>query len=396
MTKTCPPAFSPVGSGAPVDAFSEITLGCYANGFRNREPYHYLLEHWGATGGAPFVGAPRRMSNLMNQHFDPVPASDGPPPTWVDGGDRLVRSLVDACGDQLVAALLYGSRLTKTSPDKHSAYDMVLVVEDYRRFYTGLKAAGHLHRSPWMMAMFSRVLTPNSISHQPDTDTTAKCLVLERAHFDRALSNRAKDHFCLGRMVQQIAILYTRDERAAADVQSALNTSHRTPLQWALPFLEAPFTVREFARGMVAVSYAGEIRPETGGRTSEVIDAQGEFFDRVYAPVLAEAVADGLLVEEDGSYRPRRVPSWWAKTRLRAYFMSSRIRSTARWVKHVYTYEGWQDYIVRKVERRIGVKVEITPAERRFPVLLLWPKVIRVLASRPRAKDDDSNHTGDE
>ena len=308
----------------------------------------------------------------------------------------MVSSLVDACGDQLVAALLYGSRLTKTSPDQHSAYDLVLVVEDYQRFYSGLKGAGHLHRSPWMMAVLNRVLTPNSISHEPDQDTAAKCLVLERAHFERALSNRAKDHFCLGRMVQQIVILYTRDERAASDVEQALETSHRTPLRWALPFLEAPFTVREFARGMVAVSYAGEIRPEKGGRRSEVIDAQGEFFDRIYAPVLDEAVADGLLVEEGGYYRPRRAPSWWAKTRVRIYFTFSRIRSTARWVKHVYTFEGWQEYIIRKVERRMGVKVEITPAERRFPVILLWPKVIRVLASRPRAKVDASTHPEDE
>ncbi len=342
------------------------------------------------------MGAARRMPKLVSHHLDPVPASDGSPRTSAAGGDRLVRSLVDACGDQLVAALLYGSRLTKTSPDKHSAYDLVLVVEDYRRFYAGLKAAGHLHRSPWVMAALSRVLTPSSISHQPDEDTEAKCLVLERAHFDRALSNRAKDHFCLGRMVQQIAILYTRDERAASDVQRALEISHRTPLRWALPLLEAPFTVREFARGMVAISYAGEIRPEQGGRTSEVIDAQGEFFDRIYAPVLEEAVANGLLLEEGGSYRPRRAPSWWAKARIRMYFMSSRIRFTARWVKHVYTYEGWQEYIVRKVERRMGVKVEITPAERRFPVILLWPKVIRVLASRSPAQDDDSNHTGGE
>lgn len=307
-----------------------------------------------------------------------------------------MRSLLDACGGQLVAVLLYGSRLTKTSPDKHSPFDLVLVVEEYRRFYAGLKAAGHLHRSPWVMAVLNRVLTPNSISHEPDQDTAAKCLVLECAHFHRALSNRAKDHFCLGRMVQQIAVLYTRDERAASDVQHALETSHRTPLRWALPFLEAPFNAREFARGMVAVSYAGEIRPETGGRTSEVIDAQGEFFDRIYAPVLAEAAAGGLLVEEGGSYRPRRAPSWWAKARVRMYFMSSRVRSTARWVKHVYTFEGWQEYIVRKVERRMGVSVEITPAERRFPVILLWPKVVRVLASRPRTKNEDPNHTGDE
>ena len=146
---------------------------------------------------------------------------------------------------------------------------------------------------------------------------------------------------------------------------------------------------------MVTVSYAREIRPEKGGRWSEVIDAQSEFFDRTYAPVLDEAVADGLLVEEGGSYRPRRAPSWWAKTRVQMYFTFSRIRSTARWLKHVYTYEGWQEYIIRKVERRMGVSVEITPAERRFPVILLWPKVIRVLASRPRAGAEDTNHSGD-
>ncbi|GMR12788.1 MAG: hypothetical protein BMS9Abin29_0981 [Gemmatimonadota bacterium] len=341
------------------------------------------------------MGAARRLPKLVNHPIDAVPTSDGSLRTWAAEGDRLVGSLLEACRDQLVAVLLYGSRLTKTSPDKHSAFDLILVVEDYRRFYGGLKAAGHLHRSPWAMAVLNHVLTPNSISHQPDKDTAAKCLVLERAHFDRALSNRAKDHFCLGRMVQQVAILYTRDQRAASDVEHALETSHRTPLRWALPFLEAPFTAREFARGMVAVSYAGEIRPEKGGRTSEVIGAQGDFFDRIYTPVLDEAVANGLLVEEDGSYRPRRAPSWWARVRVRIYFMSSRIRSTMRWVKHVYTYEGWPEYIVRKVERRIGVSVEITPAERRFPVILLWPKVIRVLASRPRAKAEDTNRAGD-
>ncbi|MFV2007239.1 MAG: hypothetical protein ACC667_07320 [Longimicrobiales bacterium] len=331
----------------------------------------------------------------MSDHRDQVPASGGSPRTGADGRNRLVGSLVDACGDQLVAVLLYGSRLTKTSPDEHSPFDLVLVVEDYRRFYAGLKAAGHLHRSPWVMAVLSHVLTPSSISHQPDQDTAAKCLVLEQAHFERALSNRAKDHFCLGRMVQQIAILYTRDERAASDVQHCLETSHRTPLRWALPLLEAPFTVREFTRGMVAVSYAGEIRPEKGGRTSEVIDAQGDFFEHIYAPVLDEAVAGGVLVEEGGSYRPSRAPSWWAKARIRMYFMFSRVRSTVRWVKHVYTYEGWQEYIIRKVERRIGVSVEITAAERRFPLILLWPKVIRVLALRPRAKAEDTDDSGD-
>jgi hypothetical protein len=43
------------------------------------------------------------------------------------------------------------------------------------------------------------------------------------------------------------------------------------------------------------------------------------------------------------------------------------------------TFNDWQTYIVRKVERRTGMSVELTPAERRWPLLLLWPKVFKVL-----------------
>ena len=328
----------------------------------------------------------------------PESVSEGSHPLGASGAgaDRIVRSLVDACGDSLVAALLYGSRLTKTSPDRHSPFDMVLIVEDYRRFYRALEDVGHMRRSPFMMALLSRVLPPNSISHRPDSDTAGKCLVLELRHFRRAMSNRAKDHFCLGRLVQQVAIVYARDEDAAREVRRILDEGHRTPLRWAMPFLEAPFTVLEFARGMVAVSYAAEIRPEQGGRPQEVIDAQAEFFEGTFGPILEEATRSGLLVEEAGAYRPRRPPTWWSRARLRLYFFSSRVRSTARWVKHVYTFEGWEEYIVRKVERRMGVSVELTPLERRFPVILLWPKVIRVLGSKSVHRRHGSNESEDE
>jgi hypothetical protein len=49
----------------------------------------------------------------------------------------------------------------------------------------------------------------------------------------------------------------------------------------------------------------------------------------------------------------------------------------------VVTFDNWLDYIARKVERRTGKRVEITPWERRLPLLLLWPKVVRVLRDRP-------------
>ena len=60
---------------------------------------------------------------------------------------------------------------------------------------------------------------------------------------------------------------------------------------------------------------------------------------------------------------------------------------TSRWLKHVVTFDNWLPYIVRKVERRTGRKIELTAAERHAPILFLWPRVIRVLLTRPERED---------
>ena len=65
------------------------------------------------------------------------------------------------------------------------------------------------------------------------------------------------------------------------------------------------------------------------------------------------------------------------------HFVRSKARVTARWPKHVLTFDNWLPYISRKVERRTGIKVELTSLERRLPLIFLWPKVIKVLRARP-------------
>jgi hypothetical protein len=45
------------------------------------------------------------------------------------------------------------------------------------------------------------------------------------------------------------------------------------------------------------------------------------------------------------------------------------------------TFDGWLDYIQRKIERRGGMEVEIEERERRWPLIFLWPKVFLVLRS---------------
>ena len=47
------------------------------------------------------------------------------------------------------------------------------------------------------------------------------------------------------------------------------------------------------------------------------------------------------------------------------------------------TFENWLPYLVRKVERRTGMRVELTPLETRLPLIFLWPHLLRVLRNRP-------------
>ena len=56
--------------------------------------------------------------------------------------------------------------------------------------------------------------------------------------------------------------------------------------------------------------------------------------------------------------------------------------------QYVVLYEDWLDYVVHKVERRRGVTVELTDRERRWPLIFLWPKAIRILGRRsePRSR----------
>lgn len=295
--------------------------------------------------------------------------------------EHLVSRLRETGGDGLVAVLAYGSRLVSASPDRHSAWDLIVVVDDYGAFYRALSEGGYTARSAGLLATVSRVLAPTVIAFwpAPPDGPLAKCLVLSRADFQRELGPRRLDHFCLGRMAHHISVVHARDPEAAAWVEELIAGARRMVLDWTLPFLEGSFSVDDFCRRMLEISYAGEIRPERGGRVSAVYEAQRETLRGIYTPILEAEVASGVLERTNGKYRAARPASSVAQLRLNAYFGISKARATTRWVKHMLTFDSWFPYIVRKVERRTGMTFEITPLERRFPFPLLLPKALRVL-----------------
>lgn len=299
---------------------------------------------------------------------------------------ELADALRRAGGPAVQAVLLFGSRLLAASPSEHSAWDLVVVVDSYRTFHRHLVEAGHHRRPAWLLTLMARVLPPSITAFDPGGGAAlAKCAIVSERHLARALGPRAPDHFLQGRLVQKVALVWSRDETVRLQVEAWLEGARQGVLDWVAPYLDADetFTPGELAWRMLRVSYGGEVRPEAGDRVREVFEAQEDWLAATYGRVLAEA-ARGAVVAPAGPDRyrlvdpPGRLQAWGVSL----YFLRSKVRATLRWLKHIVTFNDWLTYIQRKVERRTGVEVEITPWERRLPLLLLWPKVFRVLRLR--------------
>jgi hypothetical protein len=308
--------------------------------------------------------------------------------------DALVRELLGIAVDPPAAILLFGSRLVGTTPGAHSAYDLILLVDEYAPFYRRLRESGRHRRSPAVLTALARVLPPNIIALDAGLPggALAKVMVLTLEDFATGLSARAPDHFLRGRLVQRVATLWVRDAEVASTIDRLLADARRDVLRWAAPWLPERFTSGELIRSLLEVSYAGEVRPESEGRVAAVFEAQRSHLEPTYRKLLEEMENQGGVVRAtepasgEPSWRLARPASAAEGVRWRTYFRRSKIRATARWLKHVVTFDDWLTYIQRKVQRRTGMVVEVTPMERRLPLLLLWPKVFRVLGELRKAK----------
>ncbi|HSG07487.1 MAG TPA: hypothetical protein VLA36_03960 [Longimicrobiales bacterium] len=304
---------------------------------------------------------------------------------------ELARRLAEAGGGSVQGILMYGSHLLGAAPDRYSALDFVVVVDDYRRFYRSLHEKGEIHRPARLLWVASRVLPPNVIAYTPDDGEggIAKCLVVSDADLAKALSPAAPDHFLIARLIQRVALVWRSDVERGSRILALLAEAHQNVLRWAAPYLDptVPFDAERLGRELLSICYAGEFRPEAKNRSETIFASQREHFGRVLAPVLERAAREGRLLKLAGGYGLAEAPTPAEIRRWRRYFRRSKARVTARWFKHVLTFDNWLPYILRKVERRMGRKVELTRIERALPVPFLLPRAVALLFTRPEREE---------
>ncbi|MFC1661105.1 hypothetical protein ACFL3S_06580 [Gemmatimonadota bacterium] len=305
----------------------------------------------------------------------------------------LAAALVEAGGGSVIAILLYGSHLQESAPSRWSAYDFLVIVEAYRPFYRSLAAKRLQRRPPWLLTALSFYLPPNIISFDPGRPdgAIAKCVVFHRSHFRRALRRHAPDHFLKGRVAQQIALVWSKGDEERSVVMETVRKAREDIPRWVRPSLPGSFELEQFAETMLRVSYTAEIRPEHPERVTQVFRAQRDTLLEVARESLEGAVARGEVVDDSGGYRWVDPPGLGAQVSRSAYFIWSKTRATARWMKYVFTFDSWLDYIQKKVERRAGLKIEVEEKERRWPLLFLWPKFFRVLRAVREASSEPAS-----
>jgi hypothetical protein len=297
---------------------------------------------------------------------------------------RIAAAIAPRGGPGCLAMVFFGSRKTRANPDPYSAYDFFVVTEDYRAFYESLKKAGALRRSPGLATALNAVLAPNQICLvDPEGGDLIKCSVMSPEDLLRATSERRKDHFTMGRLFQPTEIVYAATPEAARVAREAVLGAHVGTYGWVRPYLPGTFTVEAYARTLLHVSLGGEIRPESPARTGELFEAQKDYLVPVYAILLEDLARDGELRDlGGGAYALVRGAPRSERRRMDAYFRRSMVRATARWAKYMVTFEGWLDYIVRKAERRTGARIVLSPLERKYPLVFLWPRLFRFLREK--------------
>jgi hypothetical protein len=299
---------------------------------------------------------------------------------------ELAEALVQAVGPEARAILFFGSRRTGAKPDPYSAYDFFVVTPAAaREFYRALRRTGALHRSDLAMTALQHMLPPSQLSFRTPSNLLAKLAVQSLPQLLRQTGPDRQDHFVAGRLCQPTALLHAASDEDRSRVLDALESAHRETFGWVGPWLPATFTVDDYVRHMLRVSFSWEIRPEPAGRADALFEAQQEYHRPVYGALLAELVASGRLVTAPGGAfalaQPVEDMERWRRS---GYFRVSILRSTLRWGKHVFTFENWLDFLLRKVRRHGGGEIQLTERERRMPLIFLWPRIIEYLRHKDR------------
>ena len=249
-------------------------------------------------------------------------------------------------GDASRAVLFYGSCLRERQLDG-LMLDFYLIVSDYRAAYA----------KRWMAAA-NRLIPPNVFPIEHD-GLVAKYAVLSEVDFERLNGPKTRNVSVWARFAQPARLVWASDQTARDKATDAV--ARAVPTLLGAGGRIAGEDLLDWWRRAFALTYSAELRAERKGRSQSVVDADPDRY-RSFGNA-----AMPLVGSNAGQWGRRRI--------------EGKALSVLRLAKASATYAGGADYIAWKINRHAGTRIELTPWQRRHPLLAAISLLPRLLKS---------------
>ena len=210
----------------------------------------------------------------------------------------------------------------------------------------------------------------------------AKVAVLRKDQFRRGMRRGGLDTTMWARYSQPAALAWCRDEAARADVVASVGEAVVSAASWAARLGPESGPAGDYWQALYKRTYSAELRVEKASRTDSLMAFAGDRYAALL-PIAWAAAGIAHDTKADGTVRPvisaadrRSAEAGWS---LRHGL--GKPLNFVRLVKSAYTFDGGVDYLLWKIERHSGVKMELTPWQRRHPILAS-PRVLLELRRR--------------
>lgn len=254
------------------------------------------------------------------------------------------------------AVLFYGSCL-RSAELEGRMLDFYLIVSGYREAYG----------KSWL-APANRLIPPNVFPIEHD-GLNAKYAVLSEADFARECSDNARSVSVWARFAQPSRLVWVSDEPARQRAVTAIADAAPTLFQFTLPMMEPDTShgPEDVWRKGFALTYGAELRAERGERAASIVDADPGRYYRFGIAAMA------VIASRMGAGSDREVANFKSPDAMRGHWRRLRRKGKAlsllRLAKATATYAGGADYIVWKINRHAGTRIELKPWQRRWPLL---------------------------
>ncbi len=264
----------------------------------------------------------------------------------------IVESIRAEVGPAVKAILAYGSCLRGVELSD-SLVDLYVLVDSY----STLRTSGLSKR---MNALVPPNVYYSEVEHQTGT-VRAKYAVVSIDQFERRVSPITRNPYFWARFAQPCVIAFVENGELRDRVLRALTQSVLTFLQRTHITSSEPQGPDQIWIGGFLETYASELRSEDISRATHLYESNKSFYDQA-------------LAAAEGNFHPlTRSPLHRRFIRL-----EGKTLSVARLIKASFTFSGGADYLAWKITRHSGVKIELTPWQKRHPILaaiVLFPRL---------------------